>query len=51
VVIWEKVDGKWKLDSDIWNLNRYCRCNFPTPRGLSLQAVVSAVKEGPSLLI
>jgi uncharacterized protein (TIGR02246 family) len=22
VVIWEKVDGKWKLDSDIWNLNK-----------------------------
>ena len=21
VVIWEKVDGKWKLDSDIWNMN------------------------------
>jgi uncharacterized protein (TIGR02246 family) len=22
VVVWEKVDGKWKLDSDIWNLNK-----------------------------
>ena len=22
VVIWEKVGGKWKLDSDIWNLNK-----------------------------
>ena len=22
VFIWEKVDGKWKLDSDIWNLNK-----------------------------
>jgi len=21
VVIWEKVDGKWKVDSDIWNMN------------------------------
>jgi ketosteroid isomerase-like protein len=22
VVVWEKVDGKSKLDSDIWNLNK-----------------------------
>ena len=22
VVIWERVDGKWKVDSDIWNMNK-----------------------------
>ena len=22
VVVWEKVGGKWKIDSDIWNLNK-----------------------------
>ena len=22
VVVWQKVDGKWEIESDIWNLNK-----------------------------